>query len=233
MKASLSDNTVSTYAPNSGSNHVLSPDTQLNCGLANFSTSGCGGEYPKSKGVSACIDYFTLSGDFLTAGLVLDKVTWYFRDSGLAVTGTQVLSAAVDYGSYTIPNGVVWQVGRSGAPGDGGIVTENDLCTFEFDNLGLQSGTISGWTLDHTLGFNGSGVVETGVPLSGVLSPYQKFEFDFTPFSGITQDFPGVEDPLRTDMEFNNDASGYLIPNPFDFAIIVYGTGGTTGPGRP
>ena len=137
------DNTVTTYAPQSGSRSL---DT--------------GGEYPKSKGVTACIDRFRLDGDFSTAGLVLDKVTWHFRNSELSVTNTQVLSASDDYGSYTIPNGVAWEVGGSGV--GSGLVSENDLCTFEFDNIGLESGTISGWTLDHTAGINGSGVVETG-----------------------------------------------------------------------
>lgn len=207
------DNTVTTYAPQSGSRSL---DT--------------GGEYPKSKGVTACIDRFRLDGDFSTAGLVLDKVTWHFRNSELSVTNTQVLSASDDYGSYTIPNGVVWEVGGSGV--GSGLVSENDLCTFEFDNIGLESGTISGWTLDHTAGINGSGVVETGLPLSGILRPFQKFEFGFVPFSGFSLNYPGVS-PKRTDMEFYNDASGYLVPDPLNFAVVVYGTGGVAPPPPP
>lgn len=192
------------------------------------------GEFAKSKGVAASHEKLSVGGDDPTAGLVLDKVTWFFRDSDYTVTGTQTLTAEGDYGSYTIPNGVEWVVGRSGGVGAGSsgfpVPDEYDLCTFYFDNLGLQTGTISGWTLDDTIGFYGSGVIETGSPLSGVIRPYQKFEFDFVPYSGFSVDWPGTDDPKRTDISFYNDANGYLIDNPFDFSILVYGTGGAITP---
>lgn len=190
------------------------------------------GEFSKSKGVAASHGPFLTTGDSSTKGLILDSATWYFRDSGLSVTGTQVLKASDDYNSFTIPNGVEWIIGRQNGSGEG-LVSEYDLCTLRFDNIGIQSADISGYTLDHSQGINGSGVLATGSPESGILRPFQSFDFDFLPFSGFSLDFNGLGPPKRTDMEFINNASGFLIPSEFEFSVLVYGSGGVAPPPPP
>ncbi|MAK37640.1 MAG: hypothetical protein CMC15_15890, partial [Flavobacteriaceae bacterium] len=47
--------------------------TETYCPITGIRDLDSGGEYPKSKGVTACIDRFRLDGDFSTAGLALKK----------------------------------------------------------------------------------------------------------------------------------------------------------------
>lgn len=152
--------------------------------------------------------------DFLQQGLVFKEAIYSYAN------GEEQRLHATGFDSFSIPNETLMTL--TGTP------TTGDLFEAVFDNLGADDAIISGVTLSPTSG-TPTGILSSVDPLSGTVSQFQVFTFDFNPYSGLDSgNFSGV---YRTDITFDHNADKYMIDSPFFFSILGSGLGADTSGG--
>ena len=158
--------------------------------------------------------------EFLQQGLVLKEAIYSYAN------GEEQRLHATGFDSFSIPNETLMTL--TGTP------TTGDLFEAVFDNLGAEDAIISGVTLSPTSGIP-TGILSSVDPLSGTVSQFQLFTFDFNPYSGLgSGNFSGV---YGTDITFDHNADKHMIDSPFFFSILGSGLGSggpqpTGGPGE-
>lgn len=181
------------------------------------STTGDGGvivaEYTPAGGVVTSIQRLKLEfDDQPIPGLVVDEVEYQYRDSTGLITGTQILTATGDYGSYTIPNNETMVLT--------GLPKEYDTFIMKFDNYGITGATITGTNLDPS-GGTPTGILQSVSPITGIIPSYQTGASYFEAYTGLNSGY--YTGSWHTQIELLHEYDGGLIDNPYYFNLTFTG----------